>query len=94
MNKSYWLLKTEGSCYSIDDLKRDQKTDWTGIRNYQARDFLRAMKAGDLVLIYRPLTLNQIKQQKSLDSMKITQKGSRLSVSPVSLQEYNFIVNT
>jgi predicted RNA-binding protein with PUA-like domain len=49
----YWLLKSEGDCYSIDDLKRDQTTAWTGIRNYQARNFMRDdMKKGDRVLFY------------------------------------------
>ena len=50
---NYWLLKTEPNSYSIEDLKRDQKTSWTGIRNYQTRNFMRDnMKIGDLVLIY------------------------------------------
>lgn len=49
----YWLLKSEASCYSIDDLKRDKKTAWTGIRNYQARNFMRDdMRVGDLALFY------------------------------------------
>ncbi|QQR50234.1 EVE domain-containing protein [Candidatus Nomurabacteria bacterium] len=49
----YWLLKTEGECYSIDDLKRDAKTAWTGIRNYQARNYMRdGMHIGDLALFY------------------------------------------
>jgi predicted RNA-binding protein with PUA-like domain len=49
----YWLLKSEGDCYSIDDLKRDKTTAWTGIRNYQARNFMRDdMKKGDLALFY------------------------------------------
>jgi predicted RNA-binding protein with PUA-like domain len=49
----YWLLKSEGDCYSIDDLKRDCKTAWTGIRNYQARNFIRDdMKKGDRSLFY------------------------------------------
>jgi predicted RNA-binding protein with PUA-like domain len=50
--KNYWLLKTEGDCYSIDDLARDKRTAWTGVRNYQARNFIRSMKEGDGVLIY------------------------------------------
>ncbi|MDB5189022.1 MAG: RNA-binding protein [Candidatus Nomurabacteria bacterium] len=49
----YWLLKSEGDCYSIDDLKRDKQTAWTGIRNYQARNFMRDhMKKGDMALFY------------------------------------------
>jgi predicted RNA-binding protein with PUA-like domain len=49
----YWLMKSEPSAYSIDDLKRDKKTSWNGVRNYQARNFMRdGMKAGDKVLFY------------------------------------------
>ncbi len=49
----YWLLKTEPETYSIDDLARDQRTCWDGVRNYQARNYLRdEMKIGDLVLIH------------------------------------------
>ncbi len=49
---NYWLLKTEGSCYSIDDLRRDKKTQWGGVRNYQARNFMNDMRVGDLILFY------------------------------------------
>ena len=49
---NYWLVKSEGDCYSIDDLKRDKKTSWTGVRNYQARNFMKEMKQGELVLFY------------------------------------------
>lgn len=53
MAKQYWLMKTEPNTYSIDDLKRDQKTCWDGVRNYQARNFMRdEMKKGDEVLFY------------------------------------------
>ena len=49
----YWLLKSEGDCYSIDDLQHDKQTAWTGVRNYQARNFMRdSMKKGDKVLFY------------------------------------------
>ncbi len=48
-----WLVKTEPDVYSIDDLKRDRTTGWDGVRNYQARNFMRdEMKKGDPVLIY------------------------------------------
>lgn len=50
---NYWLLKSEASCYSIDDLARDVKVPWTGIRNYQARNFMRdEMRIGDLCFFY------------------------------------------
>lgn len=51
--KKYWLLKSEESCYSIDDLKKDKKTSWTEVRNFQARNFIRDdMNVGDGVLFY------------------------------------------
>ncbi len=50
---NYWLVKSEADCYSIDDFKKDKKAAWTGIRNYQARNFMRdSMKVGDGVLFY------------------------------------------
>jgi predicted RNA-binding protein with PUA-like domain len=48
----YWLLKSEPSEYSIDDLKRDKITNWHGVRNYQARNFLKEMKKGEKILFY------------------------------------------
>lgn len=49
----FWLMKSEPESYSIDDLKRDGKTHWDGVRNYQARNFMRdQMRVGDLVLFY------------------------------------------
>jgi predicted RNA-binding protein with PUA-like domain len=49
---SYWMVKQEPETYSWDDFVRDSRTDWTGVRNYQARNNLREMKAGDRVLFY------------------------------------------
>ena len=48
----YWLVKSEPDCYSITDLKREKVGSWTDVRNYQARNFLRAMKKGDGLLFY------------------------------------------
>ena len=49
----YWLMKVEPAAYSIDDLKRDGTTKWDGVRNYQARNFMRdEMRVGDKVLFY------------------------------------------
>jgi predicted RNA-binding protein with PUA-like domain len=48
----YWLMKTEPDVYSIDDLIRDGKCPWEGVRSYQARNHMRAMKNGDRVLFY------------------------------------------
>lgn len=51
--KRYWLMKTEPESYSIDDLERDTTTCWDGVRNYQARNYMRDdMKPGDGVLFY------------------------------------------
>jgi predicted RNA-binding protein with PUA-like domain len=49
---NYWLMKSEPSVYGIDDLKRDRKTVWDGIRNYQARNFMRSMQVGDRAFFY------------------------------------------
>ncbi|HYH98411.1 EVE domain-containing protein [Hyalangium sp.] len=52
----YWLIKSEPSVYPYSQLEKDQKTGWTGIRNYEARNNLRAMKPGDLCLYYHSNT--------------------------------------
>ncbi|MBM3824762.1 MAG: EVE domain-containing protein [Verrucomicrobia bacterium] len=49
---NHWLVKQEPETYSWDDLVEDGRTAWTGVRNYQARNYLRAMAKGDPVLIY------------------------------------------
>jgi len=53
---AHWLVKSEPGTYSVDDLKRDKTTCWDGVRNYQARNFLREMKKGDEVLFYHSVT--------------------------------------
>lgn len=50
--RSYWLVKTEPGAYSWQDLLDEGTTPWDGVRNYQARNNMRAMKTGDLVLVY------------------------------------------
>lgn len=52
MAKQYWLMKSEPNVYSIDDLERDGSTSWEGVRNFKARNNMRAMKIGDEVLFY------------------------------------------
>ncbi|NJP09031.1 MAG: EVE domain-containing protein [Leptolyngbyaceae cyanobacterium RU_5_1] len=49
---NYWLMKSEPEAYSITDLERDRETLWDGVRNYQARNFLRSMQPGDLAFLY------------------------------------------
>ncbi|MBM4003190.1 MAG: EVE domain-containing protein [Planctomycetes bacterium] len=146
----YWLLKTEPEEYSIHDLAAapDQTTAWDGVRNYQARNFLRdGMRVGDRVLIYHsnteplaivgvakvvrssypdasafdrksayfdakskaesptwvnvdlkldrifaePLTLIQLRSEPALAGMELLRRGSRLSVQPVTTEEFRRI---
>ena len=49
---NYWLVKSEPNSYSWDKLVKDKKTSWDGVRNYAARNHLKAMKKGDEVLFY------------------------------------------
>ena len=54
--KHYWLMKTEPDGFSIDDLRKVGTEPWTGVRNYQARNFMRSMQVGDGVLFYHSST--------------------------------------
>lgn len=54
--KHYWLMKSEPEDFSIDDLARVRTEPWTGVRNYQARNFMRSMQVGDGVLFYHSST--------------------------------------
>ncbi|HEY5704980.1 MAG TPA: EVE domain-containing protein [Terrimicrobiaceae bacterium] len=128
---NYWLVKQEPSAYSWDDFVKDGRTAWTGVRNYQARNNLRAMRLGDRVFFYHsvkdksvigeaevvreaygdptaeegdwssvdlkpirplphPVQLAKIKAEKRLAGMALL-RHSRLSVTPVSAQEYRAI---
>jgi predicted RNA-binding protein with PUA-like domain len=53
---NFWLVKQEPEAYSFDDLIKDGKTDWTGVRNFQARNNLREMKLGDKVFFYHSVS--------------------------------------
>lgn len=145
----HWLVKSEPSSFSFDDLWRSPKrtTSWEGVRNYQARNFLREMKRGDRVLFYhssaqpnaivgicevareaypdesqfdrksemhdpkstresptwstvdlkairalpRPLTLAELRATPGLAKMELLRKGSRLSVTPVTADEWRIV---
>lgn len=146
----YWLMKSEPDCYSIDDLaaEKNKTTCWDGVRNYQARNFMRDdMKKGDKVLFYhsrikppgvagiatiakesypdftafdpkdkhydpkskqenprwfmvdvkldkkfkRLVSLDELRQIKALEGMVLLQKGSRLSVQPVTKKQYDTV---
>ena len=52
----HWLMKTEPDAFSIDQLKKVGTEPWTGVRNYQARNFMRQMQVGDLVFFYHSST--------------------------------------
>jgi len=147
----YWLMKSEPEVFSIDELakSKNQTTFWDGVRNYQARNFMRdEMKIGDKVIFYhsnteppaavgicevvkeaypdftafdpkskyydpkskkenptwfmvdiklvkkfdRPVSLEEIKRNPKLKNMKLVQKGNRLSVMPITKEEFNEIV--
>ena len=57
---NYWMVKQEPETYSWDEFVKDGSTDWTGVRNYQARNNLRAMKPGDKVLFYHSGTGKEV----------------------------------
>lgn len=145
----YWLMKSEPDVFSIDDLKKNKTEPWDGVRNYQARNFMRDdMKIGDTVLFYHSncdtigitgvaevckesypdftswdkkskyfdpksseenprwfmvdvkfkakfkevITLQEVKETKSLKDMRLIQKGNRLSIMPVTKKEFDIIL--
>lgn len=151
MAKNYWLIKTDPEEFSIEDLKKskDKMTCWNGVRNFQARNFMRdEMKKGDGVLFYhsnadpnaivgiceiarggypdstqfdpddihffpsakkedpvwfmvdikflkefkRPVPLEELKKSPKLKNMRLVQKGNRLSVMPVTKEEFDEVV--
>lgn len=145
----YWLMKSEPSEVSIDDLEKmsDQTVSWFGVRNYQARNFMRDdMKVGDKVFFYHSscaepgiaglatvatkaypdetqfdakskyhdpkstkenprwmnvdvkfvkktplISIQELRSHPELESMRILQKGNRLSITPVEPNEWEFI---
>jgi predicted RNA-binding protein with PUA-like domain len=60
MAKQWWLVKSEPEAYSFAQLEKDGSTAWTGVRNFQARNNLRAMKKGDSVLFYHSVSDKQV----------------------------------
>ena len=147
----YWLFKSEPSAYSFDDLvnEEDRTAEWDGVRNYQARNFMRDdMKVGDRVLFYHssskptavvgtarivreaypdatawdpndkhydpkstpgetvwtvveiqaeeplanPVTLQAVKANPKLKDMLLIRKGQRLSIQPVTREEFDEII--
>lgn len=86
---NYWLMKTEPETFSFEDLERDGWTHWDGVRNYQARNNLSAMNAGDLALIYHSVGpkcvvgLAKITQTAYPDPTDPTGKWVAVRVEPV-----------
>lgn len=66
---NYWLLKTEPTAYAWDDLVKKGSTRWDGVRNYQARNNLRAMVPGDLCLIY-----HSVGEKRVVGAARVTSK--------------------
>ena len=60
MARRHWLMKTEPGSYSFEDLVRDGSTEWDGVRNYQARNNMKEMSVGDLILIYHSVGPREI----------------------------------
>ena len=151
MSKNYWLFKSEPNEFSVDDLAKSpgKRTYWDGVRNYQARNFIRDdMRKGDYVLFYHsntdplavvgyceivkeaypdhtqfdpdnkhfdptaiqkdprwfmvdiklkkkfktPVTLKEIKTNPKLKNMRLIQRGNRLSVMPITKEEFEEIL--
>lgn len=57
---NYWLIKSEPNTYSWDDLVKDKQTYWDGVRNYQARNNMKAMQKGDMALYYHSVNEKSI----------------------------------
>ncbi len=148
MATQLWLMKSEPDVYSIEDLERQGRGVWEGVRNYQARNYLRAMKEGDLVLFYhsnatppgvvgiarivrtaypdpfqfdpeseyhdprskpaeprwsavdvgfverfaKPVSLEAMKGEDALAGLRVLEKGTRLSVTPVEPEHFRHLL--
>lgn len=58
--KQYWMVKQEPTAYAWEQFVKDGRTDWTGVRNFQARNYLRTMKKGDTVLYYHSVVGKEV----------------------------------
>ena len=89
MSRQYWLMKSEPFKYSFAQLVRDGSTMWDGVRNFEARNNLRAMKAGDLVLFYHSnegktvVGVARIKREAYEDPTAPEEDWSVVDVEPV-----------
>lgn len=86
---AYWLVKSEPSVYSFSQLQEDKRTVWDGVRSYEARNNLRAMKRGDLVLFYHSnedkavVGIARVAKQAYDDPSDETGTWSAVELSPV-----------
>ena len=89
MSRQHWLMKSEPSKYSYAQLVRDGETRWDGVRNYEARNNMRAMKAGDLALFYHSnegkavVGVARIKREAYPDPTAPEEDWSVVDVEPV-----------
>jgi predicted RNA-binding protein with PUA-like domain len=90
MSRKFWLMKSEPSKYPFAQLVRDGSTMWDGIRNYEARNNLRAMKAGDLVLFYHSnegkdvVGVARVKREAYADPTAPGEDWSVVDIEPVA----------
>jgi predicted RNA-binding protein with PUA-like domain len=86
---NYWMVKQEPEKYSFDDFLKEGKTDWTGVRNFQARNNLRAMKKGDRVLFYHSVSekavvgVAEVSKEAFQDLTDETGKWIAVEIKPV-----------
>jgi len=87
--KNYWLIKQEPEAYSWNDFVRDGLTKWTGVRNFQARNNLRAMRKGDTVLFYHSVSdkavigLAEVTREAYPDPTAMEGDWSAVDIKPV-----------
>ena len=79
---NYWLVKQEPEKYSFDDLVKDKKTVWDGVRNYQARNNLRDMKTGDQVLFYHSVSEKSVVGLAEVATRKFSRSERMKNGSP------------
>jgi predicted RNA-binding protein with PUA-like domain len=87
-SQNFWLMKSEPEVYSLTTLQKDQTTWWTGVRNYQARNYMmKDMKVGDLVLFYHSnaeppgvVGLARISKKAEADSLQFDKKSEYYDV--------------
>lgn len=95
---NYWMVKSEPGSYSWEDFKAKKEDVWDGVRNYQARNFLRDMRLGDLVMFYHSgkdkavVGIAEVSEEHFPDPSNTDWEAVRLKVNrdlknPVSLQE-------